>query len=336
MNETKKVTYQEIASRAEVSLATISRVMHSPNSVKEETYERVLGAMQELGYDTSALTQRRATPSGGNLIILNLPTLLNPFYGEIVRGAKASALRNGYYLLVNEEHINDSTFSSCVNLIKKIKPAGVITLNHIPTELLLRLNSVVPLVQCCEYDETADVCYVGVDDFEASRSTMEYILSAQRRRVAFMNGPSRYKYARHRQKGYLSALQDHNIPVDKNLIIQLPEINYDMATSAAVQLLSSENRPDAFFTVSDIYASAVLRAAQRTGYRVPEDLMVVGFDNVEASAFSSPTITTVSQPKFQLGFTACEMLVEKIGAPDVPTRKVLLDTELIIRESTTL
>ncbi len=107
-----------------------------------------------------------------------------------------------------------------------------------------------------------------------------------------------------------------------------------MAYATTCQLLTDEVIPNAFFTASDTLAAAVIRAAKRYNYNVPKDITVIGFDNIDLSSMFSPTITTVSQPKFQMGFSACEMLLEKISNPNFATRSILLDTELIVREST--
>jgi LacI family repressor for deo operon, udp, cdd, tsx, nupC, and nupG len=118
------------------------------------------------------------------------------------------------------------------------------------------------------------------------------------------------------------------------LIVQLPENNYDMALSTAGHLLGASEKPDAFFCVDDILAAAVIKACARLSVRVPEDVMVAGFDNVDISFMMTPSITTTSQPRFQLGFSSCELLVERITNPDIPVRNILLETDLVIREST--
>ena len=178
--------------------------------------------------------------------------------------------------------------------------------------------------------------YVSIDDLSAGRSVVEYLLSLGRRRIAFISGPIRYKYARQRLEGYHDALQAAGFEVDPHLIVQLPEVSYDLAISGAMQLLNTAEPPDAFYTTSDVYATAAIRAAYLAGARVPQDVMVTGFDNIEFSSMAIPSITTVNQPKMQLGFMACELLLEKISYPATPNKKVMLDTELIIRESTSI
>ena len=159
------------------------------------------------------------------------------------------------------------------------------------------------------------------------------MLSKGLRRIALLNGPQRFKYARQRKEGYLSAYKDLGLVPEESLMVTLPDISYAAAFSVMTQLLGCSNPPDSCFAVSDILAAAALKAAKRAGLRVPEDFRIAGFDNTYLSTLCDPAITTVSQPGYQLGFVAGELLMEKIANPEAPPSQILLDTELIIRDS---
>ncbi|HKM08015.1 MAG TPA: LacI family DNA-binding transcriptional regulator [Sphaerochaeta sp.] len=332
MNHHKKITYSEIAEVSGISIATISRVINNTTSVREETRNAVIEAMQGLGYDTSIL--EALSQKSNDLIIFNIPSLDNPFYSLIIKGAKAAALRNGYNMLVNEDPIDDKSIDAFIALLKKTNAAGLITTNCITRANLLKLNASLPLVQCCECIPTANIPFVTIDDVAAARNAVSYLISLGKKRIAFINGPIEYKYAQDRLKGYLQALDAAHIEKDSDSIIQLQEISYDMAVSAAFQLLNSEKRPDAFFASSDVYAAAAIKAARRSSLRVPKDIAIVGFDNIELSSMCTPSITTVNQPKFQLGLLSCEMLIKTISKEQIPISNMYLDTELIVRETT--
>ncbi|MFA6844688.1 MAG: LacI family DNA-binding transcriptional regulator [Sphaerochaetaceae bacterium] len=327
-----KITYSKIAKTSGISMATISRVMNNSSNVKEETRNAVISAMKQLGYDTSHL--EAVSVKSNELIIFNIPSLDNPFYSLIIQGAKASAVRNGYNMLLNEDPIDDRSIDTFIALLKKTNAAGLITTNCISRQNLQKLDAAFPLVQCCECDSTLDIPFVTIDDVSAARNAVQYILSLGKRRIAFINGPLQYKYARDRLKGYLEALEEANITCDPDLIVQLQEINYDMAVSATFQLLNSEKRPDAFFASSDVYAAAAIKATRRTALQVPQDIAIVGFDNIELSSMCTPSITTVNQPKFQLGLLSCEMLIKRICKEQIPISNMYMDTELIVRETT--
>jgi LacI family repressor for deo operon, udp, cdd, tsx, nupC, and nupG len=214
----------------------------------------------------------------------------------------------------------------------------LILTNFVESAHLKKLSSVIPLVQCCEFDASLDLPYISIDDIAASHTVMNYLFSLGRRRIVFINGPIRYKYARHRLQGYTESLEQAGIPLDPDLIIQLPEISYDMAASAITHLLETcrqgDNSPDAMFCASDIFAAASIKAALKLGVSVPGDLVIAGFDNVDIASMISPAITTIDQPRFQIGFSSTEILAERIANPQVPSRGILLETSLIVREST--
>lgn len=323
----------EIARRAGVSSATVSRVLNNKGIVRQELVDRVAAALRDMGIEPhDAISQ---SPPPGKLILFTLPFDFNSFFNEIIRGAKASAVLHGYQLLILQEHINQNTFPAFKKLLRDAKISGLIALNHIESDVLGKINALAPLVQCCDYDPASrQVSSVSLDDVKAAKQVMDYFASLGRRRIAFLSGSLKYKDNRCRKQGYLMGLSDMGVEPNDSWMVHLPEINYNMALSTATQILSQPNRPEAFFAISDLFASAVVNAARRLNIRVPEDLLVVGFDNVDYSEISSPTITTVNTPKFQFGYAACELLIEKIQNPDAYTQHIFLPSELIVREST--
>jgi len=331
MNE--GLTYQEVAKATGVSISTISRILNGSAKVTTDTSQKVLDFFDKNNYDMTLMRAKKTSHAGG-LIIFNVPSMTNPFYSPIACGARATATNYGYNLLINEEYINNNTIDSFISLIKRVKAVGLIITNTVSEALLKKLATVVPLVQCCEYNETVNLPYVSIDDYAAAKTVMTYLFSQGKKNIALINGPIQYKYSRHRLKGYLESLKNLDILPDPPLVIQTPEINYDMAFSEIITLLRSGKHPDAFFCVSDIYAAAVIKAGKRLGFSVPKDFAVIGFDNIEIASMTYPTITTVNQPKQQLGASSCELLIEQIVNPQVPVRNILLETELIIREST--
>ncbi len=326
-----KITVDDIAKKAGVSPATVSRVLHHRELVKSETIQQVENAMSALGclLERGTLVATTTQP----LIILNVPEFNNVFYLKVINGAIVSAKAHGYHLLINYSPLDRNSVYSFISLIKQVHAVGVILLNLLSKEQLDMIHSVVPLVQCCEYNESADYPYVSIDDYNAATNAAEYIVSCNCNKIAMINGPTSFKYAVKRQEGFLDALHRKEISVRPDWIVSLPEVNYQMAYSAVCRLLNNEVRPNAFFVISDVFAAAVIRAAKRFSLRIPEDIIVVGFDNIDVSIMTCPTITTVNQPSFQLGYSACELLLDSINQPNESTKSLILDTELIIRES---
>ncbi|MCI8504652.1 MAG: substrate-binding domain-containing protein [Lachnospiraceae bacterium] len=332
----KKVTVADIAALAGVSPATVSRVLNRQGIVKEETVSRVMEAVKHLEYPWKEPSVPAPCAPSGELVVMTLPSFSNSFYDAVIKGAQTSVMRHGHSLLIHEGHIHAGTIEPFLKMIQQNSVAGLITLNHIDTPLLKKLAGVVSLVQCCEYNEELDLPYVSIDDVSAAKYAVDHLIARGRRRIAFINAPLRYKYARHRLEGYLQALREAGLPIVNDYIIQLPEIDSDLVTSATLRLLGLSAPPDAVFTISDLYGAAVLRACHLSGRSVPEQVAVVGFDNLETAKIMIPSLTSVNQPKIQLGFMAAELLMEQFTDKHSPVKKILLETELIVRESSSL
>ena len=334
--EKHKIRIQDIAQQAGVSNATVSRVLNNQGLVNGETYRKVLDVMNALGYPhTLSVNHRTGKDSSPDLIILSLPAISNPFYYEIAVGAQDAAQRFGYRVLISNSPLDANGLEQLTSLAKSGTVAGVISLNSMTGSELERLCAVTRVVQCCEYCEGYDVPYVSINDYQSTRTALTHLLSHGRKDIALINGPLGYKYARQRQKSYLDFMLENHLPIRENRIIQLSSVDFSIAVASLTQLLSSPNPPDAIFAVSDVFAVAAVKVAKKCGLRIPQDLMIVGFDNIDISYMFEPTITTVNQPKQQLGYMACELLVEQISASNAPLKQILLDTELIVRESTT-
>lgn len=328
-------TYESISKASGISIATISRVFNKSPLVKDQTRVKVIKAMEDLGMDLSSF-DLVPVPSD-NLIVFNVPTLKNPFYSPIAESARAAANRKGYSLLINEDPISDETLESFLRLLKKTHAVGLVCTNSITREKIERLKEQLPTVTCCEGVADSPVPFVTVDDEVAAHNAVKYILGLGRRRIALINGPGSFKYARSRYKGYVDALKEAGIAVDKNLIAEIgADMDFDTAKAVAMHMLNSPGRPDAFFCISDVIAASAIKASLELGCRVPEDIVVVGFDDIFISQIMNPTITTVRQPTAQIGALATEMVIKLIEKDDVSINSIYLGTELIIRESSSL
>ena len=328
-----KITIADIAKQAKVSVATVSRVYNHKNMVSEETKARVQKAMLELGLELDDIIMRGAdAPS--KKILINLPSLSNPYYNEIVKGAQDAGSKRGYFVLLNSQHLH-SNFESFLYMVKHIDVNGVVTLNAISGESIDKLSSVIPLVQCAEYcDDKPELSYVSIDNLSATRKVMEHILSTGRRKIALISGPGRYKYSKERRTGYYQMLEEAGIPINEDWVIQIPDVDFKLAFSACISLFNSSNRPDAVYALSDVFALSAIKAAHTLGLKVPEDIIVAGFDDVDFTGYTTPSITTVRQPSYQLGYLSAEILIDKIEKKNTSIQHIILDTELIVREST--
>lgn len=327
----RKSTLTGIAERAGVSIATVSRILNDTGRVAPATRQKVLQAMRDLEYD-SAL--KCPTPVYQSILAL-VPDFVNPFYANIIDGIQQTAHNNDFEVFLMPTKDSYPNTGYLVNMIKKEGFSGVLWLSSTPpAELLSIISHYCPIVMCCEYPEDYPCSYVSIDDISAAFKAVNYLISTGCRKIGFVNCSLKYKYARHRRDGYLRALNKAGLEYNPALYVSIPTIDYTLAYSAVLQTLNAGPVPDAFFTCSDVFAAATINAAQHLGIRVPEDLSVIGFDNIETSRMTLPAITTIAQPGFQIGQQAGSLLVEKILNPELPDRHILLSTELVIRDST--
>lgn len=330
----RKVTISDVAKHSNVSVATVSRALNQPELLREETLRRVRKAMRDTGFQDGALDPSlKESCEANKLFLVVVPNLQNLFYSKLIDGISDSALRQDTKCLIYQ---TSSSFQSeaLFSMVELLHPSGLILLDPaLDAEKLTKLDAIVPIVQCAEYLPECNVSYVSVDDYSATKSLIELMISKGRRRIVLLNGPARFKYARQRKAGYLAALEDAGIPADESLMIHLPDISYAAAFAVMAQLLSSSSPPDSCFAVSDVLAAAAVKAVKRAGWSIPTDFSVAGFDNTYLSTLCDPAITTISQPAYQLGYVAGELLAERIANPNAAPGQLLLDTELIIRES---
>lgn len=324
----KKVKIQDVADAAGVSIATVSRALNNKDNVKESTYIKIMQVVRDLGYDNFTIR------NNSNLILVLIPDIDNPFYSELIKGISSSASRNNFQEILVRTGDHPLTQSFVENIVHATNADGVITLDPVSSvETLENLRKKIPIVQCAEHIENSDAPYVSIDDIAASKAVVEYIVSKGKKKIALITGPLMYKYSRKRKEGFIQTLKELNITIPSSYIVQLPVFSYDAAVSVATQLLSTEDRPDAIFAVSDVFAAAAVKAAKRMGLKIPEEIGIIGFDNTDTSIICDPPLTTVKQPQFQMGFLASEMLIEQIGNENTPPKQLLLDVELIVRES---
>lgn len=326
------IPVNKIAQATGVSPATISRVIHHPEQVSPEKREQIEKLLLEQGINLKEM-MRSQLEKTKRIITVVIPSIVNPFYYKILKGIESSAASHNFEVVIYQNTITASNLDLFLNVVEMTNTRGVVCLSRrLDTDVADRIFDAVPMVQCGEYNTESKAPYVSINDFGAAKGAVEYILNMGYEKVAFINGPLSFNYAKERLRGYEDAIANHNLSIPRSWKISLPDVAFDLGYSAACQLLGSEDRPNAIFCSADVFAASVIKAANRFSIRIPEELGVVGFDNIDLAAVTIPGITTINQPSFQTGFTAAESLFEIIHSSTIP-RSILLDTELISRES---
>jgi DNA-binding LacI/PurR family transcriptional regulator len=332
MRNNQKITIKQIADMAGVSIATVSRVINNKSTVKDDTRRKILDLMEKVNFNSSpALTTNQTSRT----ILLCVPDFNNPFNSLVISGIQQSAARNYYRVLILQSKELQLTFEDFENILKNHSFAGIILLTSVTDIRIMELLSVSgPIVMCSEYCDVNDISFVSIDNVTAARTATEYLIRCGCKKIALLNFSLQFSFAKQREQGYLEALKNLGLEQREEWIAHISSMNYESAYSYANNLFSLPNRPDACFAVTDVYAVAVLRAARKMRLRIPEDVSVIGFDDIELSSMTNPSITTVKQPSIQIGYQACELLIEKINNPYTSKKRLILNSELVVREST--
>lgn len=326
-------TIQDVAKAAGVSVATVSRVLNKSNTVATSTRNTVLEAIRQLDYRPNLLG-RNLRRTETRLVLALLPTIANPFYSRIVKGIEDVAHKNGYNVMLCNTDSDTDRERVYLELLKNRLADGVIFMSPvIDGEELTAIGDHFPVVQCCEYKEGAKVPLASIDNHAAAKKVVRHLISLGHKRIGMISCRNSFLSTICREQGFRDALEDAG-HIFNSQCMAYGDYSFKSGSRAAFSLLALNERPTAIFAISDIMAIGVLRAAKEKRLRVPEDLAVVGFDNISFASMCDPMLTTISQPKYDLGCAAMELLLRKIQGELKEPVEIVLENELIIREST--
>ncbi|MFD2371454.1 LacI family DNA-binding transcriptional regulator [Brevibacillus sp. GCM10020057] len=326
-------TIQEVAKEAGVSVATVSRVLNKHASVSPKTRAKVEKVIERLQYNPNMLGRNLRCAESRMLLVL-VPSISNPFYSKIVQGIEDVARRHQYNTLLCTTDSDVEREKVYLDLLRNRMADGVISMDPaIDLENIRQLGDEYPLIQCCEYSESDQTPYVSIDNQTAAYKAVKHLLLMGHKKIAIINSDERFLYARHRQEGYLRALREFGLPVEDRYILHT-DLHFESGHRAMKTLLALPDRPTAVFAVSDTLAIGALRSIKEAGLTVPRDMAVVGFDNIPFASMMNPSLTTVAQPMYEIGCEAARMLIRRIASPGERVESVVLDYELLIREST--
>ncbi len=325
------MSIQKIAQLAGVSVATVSRVLNNSDTVKAKNRDRVLQAIKEANYQPNLLARQLRT-SRSFMILVMVSNIANPFCAEVVKGIEEQAEKNGYRILLCNSGSDIERSRSGLSLLTGKMVDGIITMDAFTrlTELAALIGDA-PWVQCAEYADAGAVSCVGINDVDASQHVVSRLADGGRQRIALINHDLSYKYARLRERGYKSVL--HLRDLSYQAIEYASDLSAAAGMAAMTRLLAAEPRPDAVFAVSDTLAAGALRAIEKAGLRIPQDIAVVGFNGTELSEMVSPPLSTIKQPSRDIGRKAVDLLLNKIDNPDAPTERVMMNWRFISRAS---
>lgn len=343
MRKSTSITLQDIAERAHVSVTTVSRVINDRAleiRISSKTRDRVLTVAKEMGYKPNPFARSLRTKKS-RIFGVVVAEMKDPYFATISSAIEQASISRGYYPLVSSLENNLEEEKACVEVHRANRVAGILFAGgalRVDGGILHQLvEDNIPVVFIGKNVEAFPIPYVTVDNVKGAFLATEHLIKLGHRRIGLIMGPEEIVESGQRREGYKRALEEYGLPYDERWIEQEVQlITSDPASgySATMRLLERDRPPTALFTFDDWYALGAIRAAVEKGFTIPQDLAVLGFDNIVEAAYYNPPLTTVEQPISEMGRIAADMLIDAIeGTLEEERSSVVLEPKLIVRES---
>lgn len=326
-------TMKDVAQLAGVSTATVSRALMNPEKVSSTTRKRVESAVLEAGYSPNSLA-RNLRKNESKTIVTIVPDICDPYFSEIIRGIEDVAMEHGYLVLLGDSGQSKKRESSFANLVFTKQADGMLLLGtDLPFDISKpEQKNLPPMVMACEFAPELGLPTVHIDNLTSAYEAVNYLAQLGHKRIAQISGPERAFLCRFRQQGYQQALRRAGLTM-KSEYTKRGDFTFESGARLVRELLALPTPPTAIFCHNDIMAIGAMQEAKRLGLRVPQDLSVVGFDDIQFAQYCEPTLTTISQPKYEIGRQAMYLMLETLKGIDIHPGSRLLETQLVIRES---
>ena len=330
----RRASISDVARHAGVSLGTVSNVLNRPERVSDTTRDRVLRAIEELAFvpNGSARTLRAGTITTVGAILLDIA---NPFFTEVARGIEDRLGQEGYTLMLASSDEDPSREQRYLRLFEEHGVLGVlVTPAEQGIEHLLELSRRgVGVVLLDRRSPSPEIASVAVDDVAGASMAVRHLLELGHRRVAFINGPPTIEQCVDRRAGVVRALEEAGLDESAMVEVVVPSLNADGGERGAAELLAAADRPSALFCVNDLTALGAMRTLRADGLRIPEDMAVVGYDDVNFASMLTTPLTSVRHPTRELGAVAADLLLHATGPAGEGPRHVEFQPELVVRAS---
>jgi LacI family transcriptional regulator len=330
-----KITIGEIAKLAGVSKTTVSRVLNEKPDVDPITREKITALITEYNFQPNAFAKAISQQSSSQHIGLLIPhkagyIFSNSFYTEVMRGVSTEVDAQSYYLLLCYAH--DVNYMDIYHQ-KRVEGFILLSPGSYHKDIIETLNAGnVPFVSTAKIFDEESMDYVDIDNHQGGMLAMEHLIGLGHKRIAYIGKPD-LTSSLERMNSHRAALKKHYLPYDPDLVMVLDSSSTESGYSATVHLIDNPNPPTAIFLANDVMAVGAIRAIQERGLRVPDDISIVGFDDIPLASLINPPLTTIYQPAYQKGVCAAKMLIGKLQKKPAPVCEIL-DVKLVVRAST--
>lgn len=329
-----KVTIYDVAEKAGVSIATVSKVINNTGRISEKTRKKVQEIMEQLHYEPSMVASALTSKRTGTIGLL-VPDIANPFFAEVARSFEDYAQKLGFGLVICSTDGNDEKAKLYLSLLMRKQVDGLIITTHIEDADLLDqlMQRQIPIVLFSIDIPLLSVNAVSVDDYKGGLLATNYLLSLGHKRIAVIAEELSRGSSSYRIQGYKEAMTKAGAKVMESNIIST-KATVENGKTAAQQLLKKKGRPTAIFACNDLLAIGAMEAARKLEIKIPEELSIIGFDNTILAGIANPSLTSVSQPIKEMANQAMTVLVEEIEHGQSSKQRVFMLPELVIRNST--
>ncbi len=326
-------TIKDVANKAGVSIATVSKVINNKGSISKETQIKVLESAKKIGYKknlaaTSIRTNRSMTTG------LIIPSITNPFFPVLAQNAEDEFVNNDYTMFLCNTNRNENTEIKYLEKLIERQVDGIIIFSPSlkASEWINKQNNDIVFIAIEQPIVNSDHETVYIDNKIGIRKAVEHITSLQHERIAYITGPLKRKCNQERLDAFKETLEDVDVPILDEFIKE-GDFSYESGYNIAWQLLNHPERPTAIFTGNDIMAFGCIKCAVELGIKVPEELSVIGYDDIPQSAYFVPALTTISQPAERIGREAARYILDKVSKKETEFNYEI-PTSLMIRRST--
>jgi len=330
----QRVSLKDLAKRLGVSIATVSRALHSNPEIGKEMQNKVKALAKELNYRPNPFAQslRSEAPK---MIGVVVPNLVTHYYAAVLDGIETEARKAGYSVISANSHESQADETRAIDNFNSLHVDGIIaclaqdTTNYSHFEEISEMG--IPLVFFGRTCMSERFSCVTANGDEAAQQATQHLIDTGSRRIAFIGGPNHLDMVRRRKHGYLEALRENRLPIDRDLVA-CDRIDYDVAMKATLRMLEMPNRPDAILAFNDIITFAAFTAIKQKGLQIPEDVALIGFTTDVHSQYVTPRMSAIEDQSGLMGQTACQLLLRQI-AGDNKIYKKIVPQKIVIRDT---
>ena len=327
------VTIYDVAREANVSMATVSRVVNGNQNVKPATRKKVLEVIERLEYRPNAVARGLASKKTTTVGVI-IPDISNNLYAELARGIEDIATMYRYNIILANSDQNEGKELTLLDTMFSKQVDGIVMMSDKVTEKIQDSmdHSPVPIVLAGSVDELKEVPSVNINYFEAAYEAVKVLIDNGHKRIAFISGPMSYTITQYKLAAYKKALEDAGLVVDESLIVS-EEGTYDSGIAAYEEVSQVENAPTAYFAGSDELAIGIIHGVQDTGKQVPADIEVISFENSKLARMVRPQLSSVVLPLYDIGAVAMRLLTKLMNKEEVEQQTVILPHRIEMRDS---